>query len=115
MPEFRPGDPDAPFLPGFDISIDRLTIDNLTLAAGIAGPRAQRVDLDGEVQVTDRRLKVTSRGAFGRTDRYAFRIDGRTWRVPDGAVAVDDGFGGKSAYVTVRGASATDSHDPGEE
>lgn len=47
--------------------------------------------------------------------RYAFRIDGRTWRVPDGAVAVDDGFGGKSAYVTVRGASATDSHDPGEE
>jgi hypothetical protein len=33
--------------------------------------------------------------------RYAFRLDGREWRVPDGAVVSDDGFGGKSAYVTV--------------
>lgn len=79
-PTFRPGDPDAPMLPGFDISIDRLTIDNLTLAAGIAGPRPQRVDLNGAVQVTDRRLEVTSRGSFGRTDRYAFMIDAE----PDG-------------------------------
>ncbi|HEU4819631.1 MAG TPA: DUF490 domain-containing protein, partial [Qipengyuania sp.] len=80
VPEFRPGDPDAPFLPGFDISIDRLTIDNLTLAPGIAGANAQRVDLDGEVQVTDRRLMVESRGRFGRTDSYAFKIDAE----PDG-------------------------------
>jgi hypothetical protein len=34
--------------------------------------------------------------------RYAFRVDGRDWRVPDGATAVDDGFGGKSAWITVR-------------
>lgn len=80
VPTFRPGDPDAPMLPGFDISIDRMQIDNLTLAAGIAGPRAQRVDLDAEVQVTDRRLKVQSRGQLGRTDVYAFRIDAE----PDG-------------------------------
>lgn len=80
IPTFRPGDPDKPMLPGFDISIDRLRIDNLTLAPGIAGPRAQRVDLDGEVQVDDRRLKVRSRGAFGRTDVYAFSIDAE----PDG-------------------------------
>jgi hypothetical protein len=33
--------------------------------------------------------------------RYAFRIDGKEWRVPDGATAVDDGFGGKAAWVTV--------------
>ena len=38
--------------------------------------------------------------------RYSFRIDGREWRVPSGAVAVDDGFGGKSAYVVVREAGA---------
>ena len=80
VPTFRPGDPDKPFLPGFDISIDRLQVDNLTLAAGIAGPRAQRVDLDGAVQVTDRRLDIRSRGRFGRTDSYAFRIDAE----PDG-------------------------------
>lgn len=35
--------------------------------------------------------------------RYAFRVNGAEWRVPQGAVAVADGFGGKSAYVTVRG------------
>lgn len=34
--------------------------------------------------------------------RYAFRIDGIEWRVPEGAAAVDDGFGGKSAWITVR-------------
>lgn len=33
--------------------------------------------------------------------RYAFRINGSEWRVPDGATAVDDGFGGKSAWITV--------------
>lgn len=33
--------------------------------------------------------------------RYAFKVDGQ-WRVPDGATAVDDGFGGKSAWLTVR-------------
>lgn len=38
--------------------------------------------------------------------RYAFRVDGGAWRVPEGAVTSDDGFGGKSAYVTVaRGAA----------
>jgi hypothetical protein len=35
------------------------------------------------------------------TWRYGFRIDRREWRVPDGAAAADDGFGGKSAWITV--------------
>lgn len=34
--------------------------------------------------------------------RYAFRIDGKRWMVPEGVVSVDDGFGGRSALVTVR-------------
>jgi len=34
--------------------------------------------------------------------RYAFRVNGVEWRVPDGATAVDDGFGGKSAWLEVR-------------
>ena len=38
--------------------------------------------------------------------RYAFLVDGREWRVPQGAMAVDDGFGGKAAYVTVRTADS---------
>ncbi|HEV8612295.1 MAG TPA: glycogen-binding domain-containing protein [Gemmatimonadales bacterium] len=33
--------------------------------------------------------------------RYAFRVDGKSWQVPKGVAAVDDGFGGKSAWLTV--------------
>jgi hypothetical protein len=33
--------------------------------------------------------------------RYAFRINESEWRVPEGAASTRDGFGGKSAYVTV--------------
>jgi hypothetical protein len=34
--------------------------------------------------------------------RYAFRIDGKRWMVPEGVASVDDGFGGRSALVIVR-------------
>lgn len=34
--------------------------------------------------------------------RYAFRIDGKEWRVPEGVAAADDEFGGKSAWLSVR-------------
>lgn len=34
--------------------------------------------------------------------RYAFKIDGQRWRVPEGIASLDDGFGGRSALVTVR-------------
>jgi len=33
--------------------------------------------------------------------RYAFRIDGMRWEVPDETQAADDGFGGRSAWLTV--------------
>jgi hypothetical protein len=33
--------------------------------------------------------------------RYAFRVNGKEWRVPEGVAAVDDEFGGKSAWLTV--------------
>ena len=32
----------------------------------------------------------------------AFKLDGKRWTVPDGVASVDDGFGGRSALVTVR-------------
>ncbi len=34
--------------------------------------------------------------------RYAFKVDGQRWIVPDGAQTVDDGFGGRSAIVSIR-------------
>jgi hypothetical protein len=33
--------------------------------------------------------------------RYAFRVDGSAWQVPEGATVVDDDFGGKSAWLVV--------------
>lgn len=47
--------------------------------------------------------------------RYAFRVNGTTWRIPDGAAAVDDQFGGKSAWLTVRGPETAGIHDTMEE
>ncbi len=95
LPEFLPSEKDTPVLPGFDISIDRLEIDDLTLAAGIAGEQAQRVDLAGEVQVEDRRMMVDLDGKLGKRDRIAVLLDAE----PDGddfdiELAVDAARGG---------------------
>jgi len=70
---------------------------------------ADRVELAGDF--TKWELKVTERSANGvwyldlgippGRYRYAFRIDGREWRTPEGAVTADDGFGGKSALLTI--------------
>lgn len=38
--------------------------------------------------------------------RYAFRVNGSTWRVPEGVVAMDDDFGGKSARLVVAAPSS---------
>ena len=80
IPEFLPSEDEGPILPGFDISIDKLEIDNLTLARGIAGERPQRVDLTGSAQVTDRRLMVDIDGRLGKRDRLALLLDAE----PDG-------------------------------
>jgi len=39
--------------------------------------------------------------------RYGFRVDGKEWQVPKEVAAVDDGFGGKSAWLTVSGPERT--------
>ena len=75
LPEFLPSEEDGPILPGFDIAIDRLTIERLTLAEGIVGDRAETLDLLAEVQLRDRRLKVDTRGSMGSGDRFAALID----------------------------------------
>jgi hypothetical protein len=33
--------------------------------------------------------------------RYAFRINGKEWRIPEGVTAAEDEFGGTSAWLTV--------------
>ncbi len=80
VPEFLPSEEDNPILPGFDISIEQLEIDNLMLARGIAGDRPQRVDLTGSAEVADRRLMVDVDGRLGERDRLALLLDAE----PDG-------------------------------
>lgn len=80
----------------------------------IRAPEATQVELAGDWN--DWKPVPTRRAANGvwyadvtlapGEYRYAFRVDGGAWRVPEGAVNSDDGFGGKSAYVIVARSTA---------
>ncbi len=105
LPEFLPSEDDSPILPGFDIAIDRLEIDNLTLAAGIAGDAQQRVDLTAKVLVEDRRLMLDTKGRVGAEDRFAIKLDAE----PDGDVfdlGLDYSAGADGAVAAMLGAKA---------
>jgi len=73
---------------------------------------AQRVEIAGDFNEWKPRAATRAANGVWYADltippgqyRYAFRVNGTEWRVPDGATAVDDGFGGKSAWLTVSGA-----------
>jgi hypothetical protein len=76
----------------------------------IEAPNAARVDVAGDFN--EWTPVAASRAANGvwyadlrltpGQYRYAFRVDGKEWRVPRGVTAVDDGFGGKSAWLIIR-------------
>ncbi len=80
LPQLLPGDSDAPFLPDFDIRIDQFKIDNLTLAEGVAGDTAQRVDFNAKVDIRKGRALIDAGGAFGPEDRIDLMLDAE----PDG-------------------------------
>lgn len=80
LPELRPGDPDSPLLPEFDIRIDRLRIDGLTLAEGLATPRSERVDLTAKVLIRKGRALINTTSSLGTDDRLALVLDAE----PDG-------------------------------
>jgi 1,4-alpha-glucan branching enzyme len=75
----------------------------------IAARDARRVELAGDfTQWTFTPAQRAANGVWyvdlavapGRY-RYAFRVDGTEWRTPEGAATADDGFGGKSALLTI--------------
>lgn len=81
LPEFTPGDPNAPMLPDLDIDIGRLTIDRLVLEPPVAGQR-HVATLNGEVDIADARARVIVNGrTLGSSggDRLALVLDA----VPD--------------------------------
>ena len=79
-PELIPGDPDAPTLPDFDIEIDRLVIDNLTIAPGMVGGEARVVDFRARTDIRDGLVFVDAEGAFGGGDVFTMLVNAE----PDG-------------------------------
>ncbi|MBH5323324.1 translocation/assembly module TamB domain-containing protein [Aurantiacibacter sediminis] len=78
-PELIPGDPDAPILPDFDIRVDRLLIEDLTVAEGLLGEE-RVIQFAAEADIRDGRLFLDADGEFGGGDEFAALIDAE----PDG-------------------------------
>ena len=80
-----------------------------TTRLSIRAPDARRVEIAGDFNEWTPASALRANNGVWYADlkippgqyRYAFRVNGVEWRVPDGATAVDDGLGGKSAWVTV--------------
>ncbi|MES2302613.1 MAG: hypothetical protein V4521_11185 [Pseudomonadota bacterium] len=74
-PRLRPSeDKNAPILPDFDIRIDKLVIDNLTVSEAIAGEK-RRVDLLANADIRGGHAIVNVNGKFGGKDLISFKLD----------------------------------------
>ncbi|QUL36574.1 translocation/assembly module TamB domain-containing protein [Erythrobacter sp. JK5] len=80
LPELLPGDPDAPLLPDFDIRVDRLAIEDLTIASGVATEGAQRVNLGARIDIRSGRALIEADGELGSRDTVSLLLDAE----PDG-------------------------------
>ncbi|MFM6831871.1 MAG: translocation/assembly module TamB, partial [Novosphingobium sp.] len=74
-PRLRPSeDKNAPILPDFDIRIDKLVIDNLTVSEAIAGEK-RRVDVLANADIRGGHAIVNVNGKFGGKDLISFKLD----------------------------------------
>ncbi len=80
LPELLPGDPDAPLLPDFDIRVDKLVIDDLTIVKGLATQADERADLTAKIDIRQGRALVDAKARLGAEDRFAILLDAQ----PDG-------------------------------
>jgi translocation and assembly module TamB len=72
--KLQPGRPDAPLLPNFDIRIDHLELDRLTVSEGIMGER-RRVDLIAKADIRKGRALIRTNARLGGGDRFAALLD----------------------------------------
>jgi translocation and assembly module TamB len=79
VPDLRPGDPDAPILPDFDIRVDRFVVDDLTIAKGLLGEE-RKVDFRAKADIRRGRVYLDADGAFGGGDEFDLLVDAE----PDG-------------------------------
>ena len=80
LPELLPGDPDAPLLPDFDIRVDKLRIEDLVIAKGVATPRDERANLTARIDIREGRALIDANANLGAQDRIALLLDAE----PDG-------------------------------
>ncbi len=80
LPELLPADPDAPLLPDFDIRVDRLQIENLVIAKGVATAQDERANLTAKVDIREGRALIDAKALLGVQDRIAILLDAE----PDG-------------------------------
>ncbi|TIX51346.1 translocation/assembly module TamB domain-containing protein [Alteraurantiacibacter aquimixticola] len=80
-PELIPGDPDAPLLPDFDIRVDRLVIEDLTVAEGLLGEE-RVIQFRTEADIRSGRVFLDADGEFGGGDVFGFLVEAE----PDGDV-----------------------------
>ncbi|WP_267380459.1 MULTISPECIES: translocation/assembly module TamB [unclassified Sphingomonas] len=73
-PVTRPTRRNGPILPGFDIRIDRLAIDRLTLAAPVLGT-ARTAALHARADIRSGRALVALNGTVAGSDRLAIGVD----------------------------------------
>ena len=74
VPELNPGDPEAPILPDFDIRVDRLVIDDLTIAEGLLGEQ-RMIDFRARADIRDGRVLLDADGALGGGDTLKALVD----------------------------------------
>ncbi|MCA1662251.1 MAG: translocation/assembly module TamB, partial [Novosphingobium sp.] len=74
LPRLRPGDPDAPLLPEFDIRVDRFELDRLTVGEKVFGQR-RRIDLLAQAEIRQGRLLLNVDSRLGGADRLLARVD----------------------------------------
>lgn len=80
LPELLPADPDAPLLPDFDIRVDKLSIENLMIAKGVATSRDERANLTAKVDIRAGRALIDAAARLGARDRITLLLDAE----PDG-------------------------------
>jgi translocation and assembly module TamB len=61
LPDLKPGDPNAPYLPDLDIDIGKLRIDRIEIGAAVAG-QPYTGSFSGTAKIADRRAQIVARG-----------------------------------------------------
>ena len=73
-PRLKPGNPNEPILPDFDIRIDKFAAENLAVDRGVMGER-RRIDFAARADIRRGHALVSLGGRLGGRDRLRLRLD----------------------------------------